>query len=66
MRMKDFAHAPQLCVKGRASKIAEGSAGPALREATPQHLSTGNTYEEGLRIHCFSFERSVLLAKFRM
>ena len=59
MRMKDFAHAPQLCVKGRASKIAEGSASPVLREATPQHLSTSNTLRKGCRIQALLLQSFV-------
>jgi hypothetical protein len=59
MRMKDFAHAPQLCVKGRAPKIAEGSASPALREAAPQCLSTSNTLKNGRRIQALLFSSLV-------
>src|SRR5437667_9415712 len=59
MRMKDFTHIPQLCVKGETSKIAEGSASPFLKGATSQYLSTNTTFGNGYRIQALPFSSFV-------
>src|SRR5436305_8075938 len=61
MRMKDFTHIPQLCVKGETSKIAEGSASPFLKGATSQYLSTNTTFGNGYRIQALPFSSFVCI-----